>query len=341
MFHLFARRRGPLLVTALVVLAAFLTTMPAATAAPTARHAAPAAGSQRQNDVFIRDIVGDGGAEPDPLSPIWHSPDIWVCNLALPLCAAPGVNPIVSQTNFVRVRLNNTGPGAVSGTVATNYTQMGAAAIWPNDWNILPNGAFIGAAGVTVPPGLGSAIVTIPWTAVPGPGHFCLLARFLSAADPMTFPLVPNTVLDTINNNNVAWHNVDTVQLAGGQPATRPFMITNATDNVVRANLVITAPTGPFIGPGKLTIDLGPALGQMWLAEGAPGIGVRSEGGTVVQILDPKQAVIEGLPIQPGDRFPTTLTFVAGAPVNTTVLVDETDSQGADLGGVAYTVSTG
>jgi hypothetical protein len=335
MFHLFARRRGPLLVTALAVLAAFLTTMPAATAAPTAQHPTPAAGSQRQNDVFIRDIVGDGGAEPDPLSPMWHSPDIWVCNLSFPTCPAPGVNPIAGQTNFVRVRTNNTGPSTVGGTVATYYTNMGAAAPWPAGWNP------IGAAGVTVPPGMGSAIVTIPWTAVPGPGHFCLLARFLSSADPMTFPEGLNTVTNTINNNNIAWHNVDTVQLGGGQPADRPFMITNVTDKAVRASLVITAPTGPFIGPGKLTIDLGPTLGKAWLAEGAPGVGVQSEGGTVVQILDPKQAVIEGLPIQPGEQFPTTVTFVAGASVNTTVLVDETDSQGVDLGGVAFVVSTG
>jgi len=105
---------------------------------------------------------------------------------------------------------------------------------------------------------------------------------------------------------------------------------------------VITAPTGPFIGPGKLTIDLGPTLGKLWLAEGAPGIGWRAarrrDGGADP---GPKQAVIEGLPIQRGERFPTTLTFVASAPVSTTVLVDETDSQGADLGGVAYAVSTG
>jgi len=95
-------------------------------------------------------------------------------------------------------------------------------------------------------------------------------------------------------SQTIAWHNVDTVQLAGGQPADRPFMVTNATRDTVRANLVITAPTGPFVGPGKLTIDLGPDLGKMWLAEGAPGVGVRDGGGTAVQILDPKQAVIEG-----------------------------------------------
>jgi hypothetical protein len=118
-------------------------------------------------------------------------------------------------------------------------------------------------------------------------------------------------------------------------------MLGNATGNTVRANLVITAPTGPFIGPGKLTVDLGPTLGKAWLAEGAPGVGVRPAGGTLVQILDPKQAVIQGLPIQPKERLQTTLTFSASAPVSTTVLVDETDSGGADLGGVGYSVSTG
>jgi hypothetical protein len=342
MFHIFSRRRGPLLVTALAVLAGFLTTMPAATATPTAQHTTPADGSQRQNDVFIRDIAGDGGLEPDPLSPIWESPDIWVCPMTSPMCAAPGFIPVVGQTNFVRVRLNNTGPGAVAGNVDVHFTSMGGSASWPVDWNapFPPHGGFVGAVSVTVPPGMGSATATIPWTAVPGPGHFCLLARFHAPTDP-TFGEGLNTALNTVNNNNIAWHNVDTVQLASGQPRILPFMLGNATDTNQLANLVITAPTGPFIGPGKLTIDLGPTLGKLWLAEGAPGVGVQPVGGTVVQIVDPKQAVIKGLPIQRGERFPTTLTFVASAPVNTTVLVDETDSQGADLGGVAYAVSTG
>jgi len=39
-----------------------------------------------------------------------------------------------------------------------------------------------------------------------------------------------NTALNTVNNNNIAWHNVDTFQLASGQPRILPFMLGNATD---------------------------------------------------------------------------------------------------------------
>lgn len=331
-------RRGPLLVTALAVIAACLATIPAATAAtaePMARPAAPAPGPPRPphlNDVYIRDIAGDVGFEPDPLSPVWASPDIWVCNTPAP---CPGVNPIVGGTSYVSVHLNNTGPGTVVGDVYTYYTSLGASALWPTGWH--PIGVVF---SVAVPPS--GITVTMPWPSVPGPGHFCLLARFVSAADPMTFPELPgsNTLDNTVNNNNIGWHNVDTVRLVNGQPVGSPFTLTNVLATPVNANLVITAPNGPFVGPGKLVVDLGPTLGKAWLAEGAPGEGVQPAGGTLVQIVDPKRAVIEGLPVQPKQSVPATLMFTGGGnAVDTTVDVDETDANGNDMGGVAYLVT--
>jgi hypothetical protein len=277
----------------------------------------------------MRDNLGDNSSEPDPVTPVWASPDIWVCNTPAP-CG--GVNPIVGPSpNYVNIRLNNTGPSTTTGDVYLYYTSMGGAAVWPTNWTPIAT-----AFGVPVP--ASGMTVQLPWWA-PGPGHFCLLARFVSASDPMTFPEGPNTLVNTANDNNIAWHNVDTVGLGGTSSASRPFTLGNANGTAVRANLVITP--GQFVGPGKLTVDLGPTLGKAWLAEGAPGIGVQPAGGTLVQILDPRQAVIEGLPIQPKERFQTTLTFTASAPVSSTVLVDETDSNGADMGGVSFTVDTG
>lgn len=337
MHRTFPARRVPLLVTALAVLGAVLTTMPAATAAthvvsPSAAASAPAASKVRSDDVYIRDVAGDNSSEPDTLTPVWESPDIWVCNTPAP--CPPGVNPIAGATNWVNVTLNNTGPSSVSGDIYLYYTAMGGAAVWPTDWNPIgvSFGVVVPAAGTTV---------TLPWPSVPGPGHFCLLARWVSAADPMTFAEGPNTLVNTANDNNIAWHNVNTVRLNWQQPTpvTRPFTLGNATASAVRSMMRITA-TSPFIGPGQMTVDLGPTLGKQWLAEGSPGVGVQPAGGTLVRITDPKEALIEGLTIQPKQRIQTTLTFLAKEPVDSTVLVDQMDANGNDMGGVGFAVTT-
>ena len=86
--------------------------------------------ARRNIDVYFRDIVGDVGFEPDPLSPVWASPDIWVCPTPA-LCPGPGVNPIAGGISYVNVHLNNTGPSTVVGDVDIRYTALGASALWP------------------------------------------------------------------------------------------------------------------------------------------------------------------------------------------------------------------
>jgi hypothetical protein len=140
--------------------------------------AVPATGAVpggRQGDVYLRDQASDFGFEPFN-GTVWSSPDIKVCAVAAPLCAP--VKPIAGGTYYVVVTLNNPGPGG-SGTVTGNlrlyYTAQGGAANWPADW--IPIGTVF---GVSAP--AGQTTVILPWV-VPGPGHFCLLARWESNHD--------------------------------------------------------------------------------------------------------------------------------------------------------------
>ncbi|MGW3966694.1 vWA domain-containing protein [Amycolatopsis sp. NPDC005003] len=292
----------------------------------------------RKTDVFIKDAPADTGVAPHGLNPIWTSPDIKVCATPPP-CAA--TTPVVGGTSYVVVTLNNPGPGgsgASTGHVEVYYTAQGGAALWPMDWT--PIGS---SPTVTVAPG--TTQVAIKWPSVPGPGHFCLLARWISATDPMTSPepTGSNTLDNTRNNNNIAWHNVDTIQLTPGKPVTHPFTLGNpAADRATRTDLLFTQPGKPFAGgPGKVVVDLGKELAERWRQSGQKGTGVRPVGETQVEFTGGRQAALQGLPIQPGERLETAVTFTAAeAAAGTDFVVRVSQSAGdEDLGGVEFQLS--
>ncbi len=293
----------------------------------------------RKTDVFIKDTPADTGVAPHGLNPIWASPDIKVCTTPPP-CA--GTNPVVGAVpNYVVVTLNNPGPGgsgASTGHVEVSYTAQGGAALWPMDWTSIGS-----SPTVTVP--AGTTQVTIPWAPVPGPGHFCLLARWISATDPMTYPELAgsNTLVNTRNNNNIAWRNVDTIQLTPGKPVTHPFTLGNpAADRATRTDLLFTQPGKPFAGgPGKVVVDLGKVLAERWRQSGQKGTGVRQVGETQVEVTGGRQAALQGLLIQPGERLETAVTFTAtDAAAGTDFVVRVSQSSGdEDLGGVEFQLS--
>ncbi|WBB52604.1 hypothetical protein [Verrucosispora sp. WMMD573] len=328
---------------ALVVLAgAALTSLLAVTAAAAAPFpASERAAATARTDVYIKDVAADVGAEPHMLEPLWISPDIKVCPTAVE--CATSQNPIVGVTNYVFVKLRNPGPygsGVGSGVLRVFRTTPGGGATWPTHWT------QIGAANVVAAPGV--TTVTIPWTGVPGPGHFCLIARWSSDSDPMTFE-GPDIHTNTRHNNNIAWRNVDSVRLTPGTgPVVRPFAIGN-TLTVPSRNDVVFAAAEPLrpIG-GRVVVDLGPELFERWRAGGAAGTGVRPVGETQVEIVEPTRAVLGNLVLNPGERVQFSLLFSAEATSDREIAFNVTqfgpDNSGqrrTDLGGVQYLISAG
>ncbi|MFD9741005.1 vWA domain-containing protein [Umezawaea sp. NPDC059074] len=287
----------------------------------------------KQTDVFMHDQPSDTGIETNPNGSVWSSPDIKVC----PTTAdCPGGQPVVGSTSYVHVKLHNPGPygsGTGLGTLKVYYTAQGGAAVWnPTTGG---NWTAIGQQSVTVPAGV--TVVKIPWVNVPGPGHFCLLARWVSATDPMTFAEVSNTVLNAKNNNNIAWRNIDTIRVKPGQVGDAPFTVGNGTDKAIKTDLVVTSPEKPFIGAGTLVIDLGPRLFERWRQGGGQGVGVKQVGETALQLTDPRQSRVSGLLVNAGERFETKLSFTGeqrGEFVQHVVQFDET----GDIGGVEFQV---
>jgi hypothetical protein len=308
------------LVAALVGLLAVVTlSAPVASATPYYR------------DVYVRDNAGDVGNEPSSGS-IYFSPDIKVCWTPVP-CAVSH-NPIVGATNYVFVTLRRkpNAIGNVDGNLHLYRSNLGGGTAWPGGWT------YIGTAGASVPVSGTTVMITWPGWNVPGPAHFCLLARWVSPADPMTFAEGPNTQLNAQRNNNIAWRNVDSVRVRPFEPVRVPYTIGNPDRADARQALIIEQPERQFAG--TVTIDLGRDLTARWKAAGGKAAGVKQVGETQFQIVEPKFARLDGLTLKAEERIETTLTFeteVEAGPAE--LLVHQTDAQGADLGGAQYLVN--
>ncbi len=281
-------------------------------------------------DVYMRDNVGDVGNEPSTGS-IYFSPDIRVC--ATPVFCAVSQNPAVGVDNYVFVTLRRK-PGAlgnVQGSLHLYRSNLGGGTGWPAGWT------YIGGVGASVPVSGTTVMITWPGWNVPGPAHFCLLTRWVSDADPMTFAEVANTQLNAQRNNNIAWRNVDSVRVRPFKPITVPYTIGNPERTDARQNLIFEQPR-PFAG--TITIDLGRELAERWKAAGQRGVGVKQVGETQVQIVEPKFAHIDGLALKAEERVEIGLTLATDAETEPAELhVRQVDAEGTDLGGAQFLIN--
>ncbi len=295
-----SRRFGLVAVAVATLLAPLVSTASSAAAA--------VPGVTADTDVFIRDYVGDAGVEPHGNS-VWTSPDIKVCPTAVE--CATSQNPEVGSVNYIFVKLNNPGPygsGADIGSLDLYRSSPGGGTGWSADWTSIGGvlGLSVAASGVTT--------AVIPWPDVPGPGHFCLLARWESANDPMSSVEGPNTVLNTQRNNNIAWRNVDSVDLFAGKPEVRPFSIGNPGQAQIATDLAFTDVRNGFLAAGgRLTVDLGPELYGRWREGGGKATGLKQVGAYSFEISDFRQARLYGVLLAPRTRPEFKLQFATGA----------------------------
>jgi hypothetical protein len=305
----------------------------------------PDVGITADTDVYIRDYVGDAGVEPHSNS-VWTSPDIKVCPTTVE--CATSQNPEVGSVNYIFVKLNNPGPygsGADVGSLDLYRSSPGGGTGWSADWTSIGGilGLSVAASGVTT--------AVIPWPDVPGPGHFCLLARWESANDPMSFAEGPNTVLNTQRNNNIAWRNVDSVDLFAGKVEGRPYALGNPGSTQIATDLAFTDVRNGFLAAGgKLTVDLGPDLFARWREGGGRATGVRQVGNYSFEISDFRQARFFGVLLSPRTRPEMKLQFSLGANIRKgshVIRVNQfaplSDGQSSkaltDVGGVEYQVT--
>lgn len=148
----------------------------------------------------------DPGTEPNPdTGAMWVSNEIWVRNN--PDNGLVHQNPDFGQVNYIHARIRNNGTVPVNTVRAMVYYANASAGLsWPVDWHL------IGEATVVNLSATGTPIITVPWSP-PGTGHYCLYVRLISDQDPMTFAEGASVYTNTRNNNNIAWKNVNVVNV--------------------------------------------------------------------------------------------------------------------------------
>jgi hypothetical protein len=160
---------------------------------------------------WMKDTWADSGEEPDPdtaAEDMWKSPYIWVRN-----AADPGhehmhehENPIWNQPNYAYVKIHNGEAAGATGDLEIWTAAASSGLGWPGSWT------RVGTQSVTFAASRATRIVEFVWTPTVE-GHVCMIARWVSAADPMTYPEGPDVEPNVRNNNNLVWRNLNIVDL--------------------------------------------------------------------------------------------------------------------------------
>src|SRR6185295_4167406 len=93
-------------------------------------------------------------------------------------------------------------------------------------------------------------------------GHVCLLARILSAQDPLPVEVADPNV-NVRKSNNLVWRNVNVVDLVKFSAFTATMVVRNfeSATSVVKLSFLDRLDPGvlnPFLRRGQVTVDLGP-----------------------------------------------------------------------------------
>jgi hypothetical protein len=249
-------------------------------------------------DVRIQDHPDDVGQEPHALSPLWSSPAIKVCPSAL--SCAQGTSPVSGVGSYVFVTLRNDGPGASPAQAATGALHVYAARAGGSlKWGQQGDWVELGSVqGLQLAPGEVRE-VGVPWQVLTPPGHYSLLARWVSSGDPMRFPEEEGSLTSSNarQNNNIAWRSVTVLGALPGQVSTAQFVLRRVSGPHVA--VVFHPAEGSRGFPGRIVVDLGPWF-EPWREAGASGWGILDQVGDTAVAISPEGAGLEGLPLAPG-----------------------------------------
>jgi hypothetical protein len=261
-------------------------------------------------NVWMKDTWNDTGAEPDShtaAEDMWKSPYIWVRNTQ-----DTGLthqhehqNPEFGSPNWVYVKLHN-GGGATNGNVELYWANASTDLSWPGSWNLLatlPVSSF---------PTHSTKVVEVQWPTLPGTGHFCMVARWVSASDPMATPETGDINGNTRNNNNIAWRNLNIVDLVPDAAGDADFIVRNLSKELTAVSLVIRPPKNEaqnsFIQNGQVIVRFDGGLMKAWRRGGIKGKGFRMKGESFI-VTDPSGAVFENIVIDREFTGRAKLTF--------------------------------
>jgi hypothetical protein len=301
-------------------------------------------------NVWMKDTWEDTGAEPDSATvgqDMWKSPYIWVRKMQ-----DTGLthqhqhqNPAASSSSFVYAKLHNGASSAATGMLEFYFANASTSLTWPGGWTNLAS------VPVTVSAN-SSKVIEANWAVPATTGHFCLLARWVSPGDPMSFTETADIDQNVRRNNNLTWRNLNIEALADSGQADEVLEVRGLAEFPTALQIKATKTTwgGSFLAEGQLIVTLDQSLMIAWKNGGAKGRGFRSQGKGFL-ITNPASAVFENLILKKGEvgKLRTSFRSVKGKTPQRTYLIDVVqwatssgalDSKSRVVGGVGYQVST-
>jgi hypothetical protein len=248
------------------------------------------------NDVWMRDTWDDTGAEPDPKTnaqSMWRSPYIWVRNAkdVNLIQQHRHENPIFGQPNWVYVKLHNGGDTAATGKLEVYYANASAGLTWPSNWTLLGDSAVNQFAAHS------SQVVELNWPTLPGSGHYCLIARWVSESDPMTHAETAKIGTNVRNNNNIVWRNVNIVAGSPDQSEEVAFEVRPPDGDydrmIIRLGPTADEMNGSFLIYGSASLRLDGPLFMAWRSGGMLGNGVELQEDNTILITNPAGGTLE------------------------------------------------
>ena len=213
------------------------------------------------NNVWMKDTWNDTGAEPDPNTTsesMCRSPYTWVrneqdTNLVHHHQHQNAITGI-GVNNWVYVKLHNGGP-AISGDLEVYFADASISLSWPTGWTLIDDKTLTIDANST-------EIAEFEWTNLPSSGgHYCLVARWDSTADPMHTPEGTSIGANIRENNNLIWKNITIIDLPPpspdyDKPVSAYFHFNKISkDSFIRIKCIDDYPNKAFTRYGKLKIE--------------------------------------------------------------------------------------
>lgn len=306
-----------------------------------------------RDDVWMKDLWVDTGDEPDAQTaglPMWKSPYIWVRrseDTALEHLH-DHQSPASGHQNWIYVKLHNASESEQTGDVEIRVANAATTTEWDVGWTVVDTVHVAHFAPRSC------LIVWAPWPIDPNStGHYCLLARWLSAADPIPASAdVENVAVNVRQSNNIVWRNVNVIELASTMQFARarttlrpvPEQPHGLGDGKpVKVTLTIRPDrefvTPSFIAAGRVRVEFDEALHAAWQAAGSQGQGFTLDGHGF--LLDAASgARFEELPLVRGHDSQLTLHFerLASTPAGDYGLDVEQRAADGSGGGLSYVI---
>lgn len=311
-------------------------------------------GLEIPTDAWMKDTWNDCGKEPEPglgEESMWKSPYIWVRHEADPdrIHAHDHENPVRGRENYAYVKIRG-GTVGITGNLELYAAPASSGLAWKDAWE------RIGVVTLSPLEAYDMRIVEFPWKPLES-GHYCLVARWDAAEDPMAVPEGPEIEPNVRANNNLVWRNLNIVEWTGPPSDTVVFYMVNSGRKPAEYALKIGPSSGlrggRFLRERGVTLRVGPEFRAAWVGEGqaersSQGRGYMKRGQRLISTSDDGM-LIEGLALPAGARIPVQLEFsrdpLRTAPATTFVLdavqVETGSHRPRVIGGVSYEVRVG